>query len=67
MSAHTPLTPAQEQVVALMKTWDALDNQISRVLTAQPYQMTEAANSLSGLRANMRSAMQKWAQKESAP
>ena len=42
----------------LMKAWDKMDRAAQRMLTAQPYQMTEAAERLDVARREMSTAVQ---------
>lgn len=46
-----------QKLVKLHETWDEMDNAAQRILTALPYQMTEAAERLDTARLLMRKAI----------
>ena len=46
-----------EQKIKLMEAWDEMDNAAQRILTAQPFQMTEASSRLDAARQSMRTAV----------
>ena len=50
---------ADERSVALYDAWDAVNNAIRRILTAQPDQMTEAARRLDEARSVMDEVVRK--------
>lgn len=49
---------SEDDFVALMNAFDVLDGAAQRVIVAQPFQMTEAAERLDGARLKMREVLQ---------
>lgn len=53
--------PEQAELFApVIMAWNDMDNAAQRVLTAQPFQMTEAADRLNKARLALREAIQKY-------